>query len=151
MSEQSKRLAARFEHSKDKQQINDATAVQRERALDQAFASMRVELKEHLEKQCQELNHEPQIENILVSNLGDDPSGITRRDSGAFLSVKFDANHHKVIFRCDEPVRFKYVVEVKPKFNGRDWWYADKNGSSIGGHLEYVAQEALGALLQIDS
>jgi hypothetical protein len=151
MSEQSKRLAARFEHSKDKQQINDATAVQRERVLDQAFASMRVELKEHLEKQCQELNHEPQIENILVSNLGDDPSGITRRDSGAFLSVKFDANHHKVTFRCDEPVRFKYVVEVKPKFNGRDWWYADKNGSSIGGHLEYVAQEALGALLQIDS
>ena len=151
MSEQSKRLAARFDHSKDKQQTNDATAVQRERVLDQAFASMRVELKEHLEKQCQELNHEPQIENILVPNLVDDPIGVTRKDSGAFLSVKFDANRHKVTFRCDEPVRFKFVVEVKPKFNGRDWWYADKNGSSIGGHLEYVAQEALGALLQIDS
>jgi hypothetical protein len=151
MSEQSKRLAARFEYSKDKQRINDATAVQRERVLDQAFASMRVELKEHLEKQCQELNHEPQIENILVPNLGDDPVGITRKDSGAFLSVKFDASRRKVTFRCDEPIKFKYVVEVKPKFNGRDWWYADKNGSSIGGHLEYVAQEALGALLEIDS
>jgi hypothetical protein len=65
---------------------------------------MRVELKEHLEKQCQELNHEPQIENILVPNLGDDPVGITRKASGAFLSVKFDANRHKVIIRCDEPV-----------------------------------------------
>ena len=104
-----------------------------------------------LEKQCQELNHEPQIENILVPNLSDDPIGITRKDSGAFLSVKFDANRHKVIFKCDEPVRFKYVVEIKPKFNGRDWWYADKSGSSIGGHLEYVAQEALAALLQIVS
>jgi hypothetical protein len=151
MSEQSKRLAARFEHSKGKRQIIDVTAVQRERVLDQAFASMRVELKEHLEKQCQELNHEPQIENILVPNLGEDPLGITRKDSGAFLSVKFDASRRKVTFRCDEPIRFKYVVEVKPKFNGRDWWYADKNGSSIGGHLEYVAQEALGALLEIDS
>ena len=151
MSEQSKRLAARFEYSKDKQRINDATEVQRERVLDQAFASMRVELKEHLEKQCQELNHEPQIENILVPNLGDDPVGITRKDSGAFLSVKFDASLRKVTLRCDEPIKFKYVVEVKPKFNGRDWWYADKNGSSIGGHLEYVAQEALGALLEIDS
>jgi hypothetical protein len=151
MSEQSKRLAARFEYSKGKQQINDASAVQRERVLDLAFASMRVELKEHLEKQCRELNHEPQIENILVPNLGDDPVGITRKDSGAFLSVKFDASCRTVTFKCDEPIRFKYVVEVKPKFNGRDWWYADKNGSSIGGHLEYVAQEALGALLQIDS
>jgi hypothetical protein len=151
MSEQSKRLATQFEHSKDKQQINDATAVQRERVLDQAFASMRVELKEHLEKQCQELNHEPQIENILVSNLGDDPSGITRRDSGAFLSVKFDATLRKVTFKCAEPARFKYVVEVKPRFNGRNWWYADKNGSSIGGHLESVAQDVLGALLEIDS
>jgi hypothetical protein len=135
MSEQSKRLAAQFGHSKDKRQINDATALQRERVLDDAFVSMQVELKEHLEKQCEELNHEPQIENLLVANLGDEPIGITRRDSGAF----------------EEPARFKYVVEVKPKFNGRTWWYADKNGSSIGGHLEYVAQQVLGALLQIDS
>jgi hypothetical protein len=112
---------------------------------------MRVELKEHLEKQCEELNHEPQIENILVPNLGDEPMGITRKDSGAFLSIKFDANLHKVTFKCDEPARFRYVVEVKPNFNGRTLWYADKNGSSIGGHLEYVAQQALGALLEIDS
>ena len=86
-----------------------------------------------------------------MPNLGDDPIGITRKDSGAFLSVKFDANRHKGIFKCDDLISFKYVVEVKPKFNGRDWWYADKSGSSIGGHLEYVAQEALGALLQIVS
>jgi len=151
MSEQSKRLAAQFEHSKDKRQINDASGVQREQLLNEAFVSMRVELKEHLEKQCEELNHEPQIENILVPNLGDEPIGITRKDSGAFLSIKFDANLHKVTFKCDEPVRFKYVVEVKPNFNGRNWWYADKKGSSIGGHLEYVAQQALGALLEIDS
>jgi len=151
MSEQSKRLAAQFEHSKDKRQINDASGVQREQLLNEAFVSMRVELKEHLEKQCEELNHEPQIENILVPNLGDEPIGITRKDSGAFLSIKFDANLHKVTFKCDEPTRFKYVVEVKPNFNGRNWWYADKNGSSIGGHLEYVAQQALGALLEIDS
>jgi hypothetical protein len=151
MSEQSKRLAAQFEHSKDKRQINDASGLQRELLLDEAFVSMRVELKEHLEKQCEELNHEPQIENILVPNLGDEPIGITRKDSGAFLSIKFDANLHKVTFKCDEPARFKYVVEVKPNFNGRNWWYADKKGSSIGGHLEYVAQEALGALLEIDS
>jgi|SRR5579862_1829637 len=151
MSEQSKRLASQFGLSKDKRQVNDASGLQRERVLDEAFVSMRVELKEHLEKQCEELNHEPHIENILVPNLGDDPIGITRRDSGAFLSVKFDASRHKVTFRCDEPVRFKYVVEVKPKFNGRDWWYADKKGSSIGGHLESVAQEVLGSLLEIDS
>src|SRR5580658_4819783 len=125
MSEQSKRLAAQFRHSKDKRQINDATALQRDRVLDDAFVSMRVELKEHLERQCEELNHEPQIENILVPNLGDEPVGISRKDSGAFLSIKFDANLHKVTFKCDEPVRFKYVVEVKPKFNGRYCWYAD--------------------------
>ena len=151
MSEQSKRLGAQFEHSKDKRQINDASGLERELLLDEAFLSMQVELKEHLEKQCAELNHEPQIENILVPNLVDDPIGITRRDSGAFLSIRFDANLHKVTFNCGEPARFKYVVEVRPKFNGRNWWYADKNGSSIGGHLEYVAQEALGALLEIDS
>jgi|SRR5665213_963373 len=151
MSEQSKRLAAQFGHSKDKRQINDATALQRERVLDDAFVSMQVELKEHLEKQCEELNHEPQIENLLVPNLGNEPTGITRKDSGAFLSIKFDASLHKVTFRCEEPARFKYVVEVKPKFNGRTWWYADKNGSSIGGHLEYVAQQVLGALLEIES
>ena len=151
MSEQSKRLAAQFEQSKNKQQKNDATALQRERVLDEAFVRMREELKEHLEKQCAELNHEPQIENMLVANLSDEPIGITRKDSGSFLSIKFNANLHKVTFNCDEPVRFKYVVEVKPNFNGRDWWYADKNGSSIGGHLEYVAQEVLGALLQIGS
>ena len=151
MSEQSKRIAAQFEHSKDKRQINDASGLQREQLLDEAFVSMRVELKEHLEKQCEELNHEPQIENILVPNLGGDPIGITRRDSGAFLSVKFDSIFRKVTFKCGEPARFKYVVEVKPKFNGRNWWYADKNGSSIGGHLEYVAQEVLSALLEIDS
>jgi hypothetical protein len=110
-----------------------------------------VELKEHLEKQCAELNHEPQIENILVPNLVNDPMGITRKDSGAFLSIQFDSNLHKVTFNCGEPPRFKYVVEVRPKFNGRNWWYADKNGSNIGGHLEYVAQEVLGALLEIDS
>jgi hypothetical protein len=86
-----------------------------------------------------------------VPNLGDDPIGITRKDSGAFLSVKFDANRHKGIFKCDDLISFKYVVEVKPKFNGRDWWYADKSGSSIGGHLESVAQEVLGSLLEIDS
>jgi hypothetical protein len=112
---------------------------------------MRVKLKEHLEKQCEELNHEPQIENILVPNLGEEPIGITRRDSGSFLSIKFDATLRNVIFKCDEPARFKYVVEVEPNFNGRNWWYADKKGSSIGGHLEYVAQEVLGALLEIDS
>lgn len=151
MSEQSKRLAAEFRHSKGKQQINDATALQRDRVLDDAFVSMRVELREHLERQCEELNREPQIENILVPNLGDEPVGISRKDSGAFLSIKFDANLHKVTFNCDEPVKFKYVVEVKPKFNGRHWWYADKNGSSIGGHLEYVAQEALCALLEMGS
>ena len=151
MSEQSKRLAAQFEHSKDKQQLNDATGLQREQLLNEAFVSMRVELREHLEKQCEELNHEPQIGNIVVPNLGDDPIGIARRDSGAFLSIKFDASLHNVTFKCDEPTRFKYVVEVKPKFNGRNWWYSDKNGSSIGGHLEYVAQRALGALLEIDS
>jgi len=71
MSEQSKRLAAQFERSKDKRQINDASGLQRERVLDEAFVSMRVELKEHLEKQCEELNHEPQIENILVAKLID--------------------------------------------------------------------------------
>jgi hypothetical protein len=151
MSEQSKRIAAQFEQSKDKRQVNDASGVQREQILNEAFLSMRTELREHLEKQCQELNHEPQIGNILVPNLGVDPIGITRRDSGAFLSIKFDSILRQVTFKCNEPARFKYVVEVKPKFNGRKWWYADKNGSSIGGHLEYVAQEALGALLEIDS
>jgi hypothetical protein len=151
MSEQSKRIAAEFEHSKDKRHKNDAPGLQREVLLDEAFLSMRVELKEHLEKQCDELNHEPQIENILLPNLGDEPIGIRRKDSGAFLSIKFDAKLHKVTFKCDEPIRFKYVVEVKAKSNGRTWWYADKNGSSIGGHLEFVAQEALGALFQIDS
>ena len=151
MSEQSKRLAAQFELSKDKRQINDASGLQRERVLDKAFVSMQVELKEHLEKQCAELNHEPQIENMLVANLSDEPIGITRKDSGSFLSIKFDANLHKVTFKCDEPTRFKYVVEVKPNFNGRNWWYADKKGSSIGGHLESVAQEVLGSLLEIDS
>jgi len=151
MSEQAKRLAAQFEHSKDKRQINDVSGLQCELLLDEAFVSMRVELKEHLERQCEELNREPHIENILVPNLGFEPIGITRKDSGAFLSIKFDANLHKVTFKCDEPARFKYIVEVKPNFNGRNWWYADKKGSSIGGHLEYVAQKALGALLQIDS
>ena len=150
MSEQSKRLAAQFERSKDKRQINDASGIQRERVLDEAFVSMQVELKEHLEKQCEELNHEPQIKNILVPNLGDDPIRITRKDSGAFLSIKFDAQIHKVTFKCDEPTRFKYVVEVKPNFNGRNSWCADKKGSSIGGHLESVAQEVLGSLLEID-
>ena len=150
MSEQSKRLAAQFERSKDKRQINDASGLQRERVLDEAFVSMQVELREHLEKQCEELNHEPQIKHILIPNLGDDPIGITRKDSGAFLSIKFDANLHKVTFKCDEPTRFKYVVEVKPNFNGNNWWYADKKGSSIGGHLESVAQEVLGSLLEID-
>jgi hypothetical protein len=151
MSEQSKRLAAQFEYAKNKHQVNDATGRQREQLLDEAFVSMRQELEEHLQKQCEELNHEPQIDNILVSNLVADPSGITRRDSGAFLSVKFDATLRKATFKCDEPARFKYVVEVKPRFNGRNWWYADKNGSSIGGHLESVAQEVIGALLEIDS
>jgi len=33
MSEQSKRLAAQFEHSKDKHQINDASGLQREQLL----------------------------------------------------------------------------------------------------------------------
>jgi hypothetical protein len=142
MSEQSKRLAAQFEHSKDKRQINDASGLQRELLLDEAFVSMRVELKEHLEKQCEELNHEPQIENILVPNLGDEPIGITRKDSGAFLSIKFDANLHKVTFKCDEPARFKYVVEVKPNFNGRNWWYADKKGSSIFCKARHIGIEA---------
>jgi len=151
MSEQSKRLAAQFEYAKNKREIHDASGLQREQLLDEAFVSMRLEIKEHLEKQCEELNQEPQIENILVSKLGDDPGGITRRDSGAFLSVKFDATRRNVTFKCDEPARFKYVVEVKPRFNGRNCWYADKNGSSIGGHLESVAQEVLGALLEIDS
>jgi hypothetical protein len=151
MSEQSKRLAAQFQHSKDKRQINDASGRQREQLLDEAFVSMRVELKEHLEKQCAELNHEPQIENMLVPNLVDDPIGITRKDSGAILSIQYDANLHKVTFNCGVPPRFKYVVEIKPKFNGRNWWYADKNGSNIRGHLEYVAQEVLGALLEIVS
>jgi hypothetical protein len=151
MSEQSKRLAAQFEHSKDKKLINDATALQRDQILDEAFARMCAELKEHLEMRCEDLNHEPQLENILVPKLGDDPIRITRADSGAFLSIKFDSILHKVTFKCDEPARFKYIVEVKPKFNGRDWWYADKNGSSIGGHLEYVAQKVLRALLGIDS
>ena len=146
-----RRLAAQFEHSKSKQLINDASALQRDQLLDKAFVGMRAELREHLEKQCEELNLEPQIGNILVPNLGDDPIGIARRDSGTFLSIKFDATLHKVTFNCGEPARFKYVVEVKPKFNGRSWWYADKNGSSIGGHLEYVAQEVLGALLELDS
>src|ERR1700680_3421237 len=103
MSEQSKRLAAQFEHSKSKQLINDATALQRERLLDDAFVSMRVELKEHLEKQCEELNHEPQIENMLVPNLREDPMGIARSDSSAFLSIKFDAIFTKVTFKCDSP------------------------------------------------
>ncbi len=151
MSQQSKRLAAQFEYSKNKRELHDASGLRREQLLDEAFVSMRLEIKEHLEKQCEELNHEPQIENILVSKLGDDPGGITRRDSGAFLSVKFDATRRNVTFQCDEPARFKYVVEVKPRCNGGNWWYADKNGSSIGGHLESVAQEALGALLEIDS
>jgi hypothetical protein len=151
MSEQSKRLAAQFEHSKNKQHIDDATGLQREQLLNEAFVSMQVELREHLEKQCEELNREPQIGNILMLSLGDNPIGIARRDSGAFLSIKFDPALRKVTFHCDEPARFKYVVEVKPKFNGRNWWYADKNGTSIGGHLEYVAQTVLGALLEIDS
>jgi hypothetical protein len=151
MSEQSKRLGAQFEHSKDKRQINDASGLERELLLDEAFLSMQVELKEHLEKQCAELNHEPQINNILVLNLCVDPIGITRKDSGAFLSIKFDPDLHKVTFNCGEIVRFKYVVEIKPKFNGRNWWYADKNGNNIGGHLEYVAQEILVALLETDS
>ena len=151
MSEQSKRIVAQFEHSKSKQPITDATAIQRKQFLNEAFVRMRAELKEHLEQQRVELNHKPQIENILVPNLCDDPIGITRRDSGALLSIKFDSILHKVTFKCDEPARFKYTVEVKPKFNGRDWWYADKNGNSIGGHLEYVAQKVLSALLEIDS
>ena len=90
MSEQSKRLAAQFEYAKNKREIHDASGLQRDQLLDQAFVSMRLELKEHLEKQCAELNHEPQIENILVPNLGDEPLGITRKDSGALLSVEFD-------------------------------------------------------------
>ena len=150
MSEQSKRLAARFEQSKNKQQLNDATALQRKRVLDEAFVSMRVEFKEHLEKQCGELNQEPQIENILIATLSGEVPGIIRKDSGSFLSIEFEADLHKVTFKCDDPVRFKYVVEVKPNFNGRKCWYADKKGSNIGGHLEYVAQQVLGALLQID-
>jgi hypothetical protein len=129
----------------------DSSKLRREQLLNEAFVSMRVELKEHLEKQCAELNHEPLIGNILVPNLSDEPIGIRRKDSGSFLSIKFDANLHKVTFKCDEPTRFKYVVEVKPNFNGRNWWYADKKGSSIGGHLESVAQEVLGSLLEIDS
>src|SRR5580700_10486299 len=111
MSEQSKRLAVQFELSKDKRHIIDASGLQRERVLDEAFVSMQVELKEHLEKQCEELNHEPQIKNILVPNLSDEPIGITRKDSGSFLSIKFDANLHKVTFRCEDPGRFKSIVE----------------------------------------
>src|ERR1700728_3521753 len=108
MSEQSKRLAARFEQSKNKQQLNDATALQRKRVLDEAFVSMRVEFKEHLEKQCGELNQEPQIENILIATLSGEVPGIIRKDSGSFLSIEFEADLHKVTFKCDDPVRFKY-------------------------------------------
>jgi hypothetical protein len=151
MSEQSKRLAAKFEYSKENHPIHMATALRRDQILNEAFARMCAELTEHLETRCEELNHEPQIENILQPKLGDDPIGVRRKDSGAFLSIKFDSTLHKVTFKCDEPAQFKYVVEVKPTFNGSDWWYADKDGSSIAGHLEYVAQKVLSALLGIDS
>src|ERR1700726_3069883 len=152
MSDRSKQIAARFLGSKEKQQVVDELSLQRNKVLDEGYSRLCVELKEQFNKQCEALNQEPEIGNILVCDFGNDMWKVTRTDLGLFLLVKPDAVLRSVSFKCDKPVLFKRSIETKLMPNGESWWYADKKGSGIAStYLWLEVEKAINALLGIGS
>jgi hypothetical protein len=150
MSNYSKELAGKFHGAKQKQVMAELKSPKPERILDEGFFRLKCELLQHLKMQCEELNQEPQIGNILVCDLTHNAPQITRTDTGAVLSVKIDAAGRTVAFQCDKPVKFEYVLRVKPTISGGGSWY-EGNGASIGNSLDAVAQKAVSALLGIET
>lgn len=148
MSERSKQLAKEFAHNKDQQAISDELRLHDNKILDKGFIRMRTDLTRELERQCEELNHEPEIGNILAFSLSDEEGKITRKDTGSTLAVEWDSVRHAVTLNCDKPAKFRYTVEVKPTTNGQGFWYANRKGVAIP-HVSVVADEALCALLGI--
>ena len=109
---------------------------------------MRSELEAAAKALCEDLNHEPQVGNILSCKSEDGKFTITRSDTGAVLSVKYDEFLYKATAKCDAPAKFKYVIQVKTSGNG--WWYADEDDTAIAEtSIPWVANIVVSALLGI--
>ena len=149
MSERSERIAQGFQRVKEDQAVRDALDLKQSDALDEGFKRLREELQQNFESQCNELNQEPQIGNILECGLSDDEWKITRNDTGAILSIKFDSVLRTVKLNCDRPTKFKYTIQVKPAASS--WMYTDAKGTSLGQDAAgSTADKALRALLGLD-
>ena len=145
MSEYSKELARQFHCAKQRPVVGGLKSSQPETILDKGFARLRSELLEQLRMQCKELNQEPEIGNILMCDLANGHPQITRTDTGAVLCAEIDAKDRTIVFKCEEPFDFEYVLKVKPTISGTGAWF-EGNGASIGDRLDAVARTALSAL-----
>jgi hypothetical protein len=148
VSDDSKRIAGLFQHHTTQKVIKDATDLEHKRFQAEGLRRMRSELEAAAKVLCEDLNHEPQVGNILSCKSEDEEFKITRSDTGAVLSVKYDEFLYKATAKCDTPAKFKYVIQVKTSGNG--WWYADKDDTAIAeSSIPWIANIAVSALLGI--
>jgi len=149
VSDRAKRTADLFQQAKDQEALQNAVELKHSATLDEGFSRMRKKINEALERQCTELNEQPEIGDILVCKVSDDKSTtVTRSDTGVVLSVAFDSTLRTAHFACPKPSKFKYSIDVKLSANGL-WFYADGKGTSIGPDLGAVTDKALNALLGV--
>jgi hypothetical protein len=150
MSDRSKRFAEKFQKAKEQQSINDAASLQRDKVLSESFSRMRSELKKGIERDCEEINQEPQIGKILAHRLAltGDKWEVTRTDTGSVLSIEFDPLLHTVSFSCEKPAQFRAHIELKP-ITGGTCYYATEEGNHTG--IDETLGRAFCALLGIES
>ena len=150
MSDRSKHFAEKFQKAKEQQSINDAANLQRGKVLNESFSRMRSELKKGIERDCEELNQEPQIGNILTHRLAltGDRWEVTRTDTGSVLSIEFDSLLHAVSFSCEKPAQFRTRIELKPTSGGA-CYYATEKGNRTG--IDQTLEKAFCALLGIEN
>jgi hypothetical protein len=153
VSERSKDIARRFSTSRESQEIQNEKTIQDRKILREAFNRMCERFRQFLRAIVEESNLEPEIGDLLDYKSFDNGIEISRKDTGAILSVKFDYFRNTTSLDCRAPTTFKEVVRVCVSTASDTCWYDDGKGGSKGAleaensAVEYVADRGLNALL----
>ncbi|MGP0019210.1 MAG: hypothetical protein ACLPHP_11620 [Candidatus Sulfotelmatobacter sp.] len=143
MSQQSKILAQQFEAAKEQKANLSAIEMQKKQGLDEGFNRLRKSLMEITAGRCSEVNAEAPTADLLVCTETDNGYKITRKDSGATLTLVFDAALRTATFKISESKQFKSVVKVSEGAALGSWYYTDGAGNSMGVFPDLCADVAV--------
>jgi hypothetical protein len=147
VSDRSKHTARLFEIANQNESAHAKAAEGRGFVLDSALEQLHQLLKGEFQQQCDDLNREPQINNILTCSLEGNNWSIEWKAKERFVAVAFEPDSHRVRIFGTKPVGFSETVAVKE--DQGHYRFVDSTGNDLNFQVGKIVEKALNSLLGI--